>query len=92
MRAADLKFTLEPGEYWIGLTPIHSQANGFADHLIAFGVRDARFDDVHRAAGEDLSAKRSWAALNPTRPGEHLSIRIEGWASAPRSDSRLARG
>ena len=79
---ADLKLTLEPGEYWIGLTPIHSQANGFAEHLIAFGVRDARFDDVHRAAGGDLSPEeRAWAAVNPTRPGEHLSIRIEGWHS-----------
>jgi serine protease AprX len=80
MRAADLKLTLEPGEYWIGLTPIHSPANGFAEHLIAFGVRDARFDDVHRAAGDDLSPEaRAWAAINPTRPGEHLSIRIDGW-------------
>jgi hypothetical protein len=79
VRAADLKLNLEPGEYWIGLTPIHSKANGFAEHLIAFGVRDARFDDVHRAAGEDLSREeRVWAALSPTRPGEHLSIRIEG--------------
>ena len=77
--AAELKLTLEPGEYWIGLTPIHSQANGFAEHLIAFAVRDARFDDVHRAAGEDLSPEeRAWSALSPTRPGEHLSIRIEG--------------
>ena len=76
---AELKLTLEPGEYWIGLTPIHSQANGFAEHLIAFAVRDARFDDVHRAAGEDLSPEeRAWSALSPTRPGEHLSIRIEG--------------
>lgn len=79
VRAAELKLTLESGEYWIGLTPIHSQANGFAQHLIAFGVRDARFDDVHRAAGDDLSPEeRAWAALNPRRPGEHLSIRIEG--------------
>ncbi len=75
VRAADLKLTLEPGEYWIGLTPIHSQAYGFACHLIAVGVRDARFDDVYRASGDDFSA---WAAVNPTRPGEHLSIRIEG--------------
>ena len=80
VRAADLKLTLEPGEYWIGLAPICSQANGFAGHLIAFGVRNARFDDVHRTASEDLSPKeRVWAALSPTRPGEHLSIRIEGW-------------
>jgi len=35
VRAADLKLTLEPGEYWIGLTPICSQSNGFASHLIA---------------------------------------------------------
>ncbi len=37
VRAANLKLTLEPGEYWIGLTPISSQANGFAGHLIAGG-------------------------------------------------------
>jgi hypothetical protein len=80
VRAAELKLTLEPGEYWIGLTPIHSQANGFAGHLIAFGVRDARFDDVHLAVSENLRPEeRVWAALHPTRPGEHLSIRIEGW-------------
>jgi hypothetical protein len=54
VRAANLKLTLEPGEYWIGLTPMSSQANGFAGHLIAGGVRDARFDDVCRAAGGDL--------------------------------------
>ena len=80
VRAANLKLTLEPGEYWIGLTPMSSQSNGFEGHLIAFGVRDARFDDVHRAAGGDLSPEeRAWAAVNPTCPGEHLSIRIEGW-------------
>jgi subtilase family protein len=79
VRAANLELTLEPGEYWIGLTPIHSQANGFAGHLIAGGVRDARFDDVHRATGGDSrSEEGAWAAVNPTRPGEHLSIRIEG--------------
>ncbi len=33
VRAANLKLTLEPGEYWIGLTPIHSQANGFANPI-----------------------------------------------------------
>jgi hypothetical protein len=71
---------LEPGEYWIGLTPICSQPNGFAGHLIAFGVRDARFGDVQRAAGGDLSpGERAWAAVEPLRPGQHLSIRIEGW-------------
>jgi hypothetical protein len=80
VRAADLKLTLEPGEYWIGLTPISSQANGFAGHLIAGGVRNARFDDVYRAAGGDLSPEeRAWAAVNPTRPDEYLSIRIDGW-------------
>ena len=79
VRAADLKLTLKPGEYWIGLTPICSEATGFANHLIADGVRDARFDDVYRAAGSDLSPEeRDWASVNPTRPGEHLSIRIEG--------------
>ena len=79
VHAAELKLRLEPGEYWIGLTPIHSPANGFAEHLIAFGVRDARFDDVQRAAGGDLSPEeRDWTAVNPTCPGERLSIRIEG--------------
>ncbi len=79
VRATDLELPLEPGEYWIGLTPIHSRANGFAEHLIAFGVRDARFNDVYRDAGDDLSPEeRAWAAFSPTRPSEHLSIRIEG--------------
>ena len=85
VRAADLKVILEPGEYWIGLTPICSQTNGFAGHLTAFGVRDARCNDVRRAAGEELSPEeRVWEALSPERPGEHLSIRIEG--------SHLCRG
>jgi hypothetical protein len=92
VRAAELKLTLEPGEYWIGLTPIHSQTNGFAEHLIAFGVRDARFDDVHRAADEDLSPEeRAWAALSPNSSRRTPVDSHRGPAYPPRSDSRLAR-
>ena len=77
VRSEGLSLTIEPGEYWIGLTPICSQRNGFAGHLIVRGVGDARFDDItgENSNSEDLA----WNSLNPTRPGEHLSIRIEGW-------------
>ena len=79
VRAADLNLTLEPGEYWVGLTPIRSQRNGYAAHLAVIGVSDARFDDVSRTVGGDLGAKGSaWTPVTPSRPAEHLSIRIEG--------------
>jgi hypothetical protein len=87
VRASNLRLNLEPGEYWIGLTPIHSDTNGEAGHLIARGVRDARFDDVSWQSGDDSSRpawreRRNWIAIGPAmgRPiGQFLSIRIEGW-------------
>lgn len=80
LRAADLELNIQSGEYWIGLTPICTESNGFAGHLIVSGVLDARFDDADCAASKDLSAEDlAWKAVNPTRPGEHLSIHIEGW-------------
>ena len=75
VRASNLELILEPGEYWIGLTPMSSQANGFAGHLLADGVRNARYSDVYWDSDDDASA---WSAISPTRPDEHLSIRIEG--------------
>lgn len=90
VRASDLKLTLEPGEYWIGLTPIHSQANGFAEHLIAFGVRDARVDDFHRAGGNDLSPEERLGRPTPNSSRRTPVDSYRGLACAPRSASRLA--
>lgn len=75
VRAVGLQLTLEPGEYWIGITPIDSVSAG-APHLLVQNVHDARFDDVHQ--DENRSTKeRDWNAVRPI-PDVHLSIRIEG--------------
>jgi Subtilase family len=80
VRAADLKLTLDPGEYWTGLTPIYAYAQGSGQHLLAGPVRDARFDDVFRKyGGGDKGEEGKWTALYPDRLDQHLSIRIEGW-------------
>jgi hypothetical protein len=90
IRASDLDLTLKSAEYWIGLTPIYSDANGrAASHLLARIVHDAPFDDVFRAFGADdlPPEERNWTRLGPGTHwtlGEHFSVRIEGW--------RLQRG
>ena len=81
VRAYDLRLTLQPGEYWIGLTPILSAATGVASHLCVQDVHDARFDDVSRNPGGGFWSE-NWAVLGPAsnkRLGMHLSLDIEGW-------------
>jgi serine protease AprX len=84
VRVSDLQLTLEPGEYWIGLTPIWSAENGDpAYHSVARGnVRDARSEDVFWEPN-DGEAGRNWSSHGPAGNeqalGEHLSVRIEGW-------------
>ena len=75
VRAAGLQLTLEPGEYWIGITPIDSVSTG-APHLLVQSVHDARFDDVQQDENRKTN-EREWAAIRPI-PDVHLSIRIEG--------------
>lgn len=85
--ASDLDLRLEPGDYWLGLTPIYDfSAHGSAGHLLATEVRNARFDDVVRSPDADGGTQpllRQWNALGPgifSVPGEHLAIKIEGVA------------
>jgi hypothetical protein len=86
--AADLKLRLTPGDYWIGLTPIHDfAAHGRGGHLLTDGVRNARFDDVARAPDDGTRPfLRDWMTLGPrifAPINEHLAIKIEG-AAVPR--------
>jgi hypothetical protein len=85
--ATDLKLHLEPGDYWIGLTPIYDFAtHGRAGHLLTDGVRNARFDDVARAPDGEGGAQpflRDWMPLGPriyAPINEHLAIKVEGTA------------
>jgi hypothetical protein len=85
--ASDLNLRLEPGDYWLGLTPIYEfSTHGSAGHLLTTEVRNARFDDVVRSPDGDggtVPFLRPWNALGPrifTVPGEHLAIKIEGVA------------
>jgi serine protease AprX len=79
VRASDLRLTLTPGEYWVGLTPICSDTTGTASHVLAGAVNDARFEDVVRdPGGEEVKEWRNWTAINNHALGAHLSIRIEG--------------
>jgi serine protease AprX len=84
VRASDLRLILEPGECWIGLTPIWAEANGDPGcHLAVHGVRNARSEDVFwNPKGGDEPEQRKWTAHGANGKqalGEHLSIRIEGW-------------
>ncbi|MBM4128274.1 MAG: hypothetical protein FJ247_13220 [Nitrospira sp.] len=85
--ASDLDLRLEPGNYWLGLTPIYEfSTHGSAGHLLATEVRNTRFDDVVRSPDADGGTQpllRQWKALGPrifAVPGEHLAIKIEGVA------------
>src|SRR5262245_20199508 len=69
VRADGLKLELAPGEYWIGLTPVHDlNLHGRAGHVVVGDVRDARFDDAVRSpdpAEGTLPLLRSWVLLGP---------------------------
>jgi len=58
VRGSDLDLVLQPGEYWIGLTPIcQSESHGQAGHLVVGDVHDARFDDAVRSPDGDRGAQ-----------------------------------
>src|SRR5262249_25586570 len=80
VRASDLRLTLKPGEYWVGLTPIASDTTDSAWHLLVRSVPDARFEDVFRSPDREGDLG-NWRAIGPSdfqALGWHLSIRIEG--------------
>jgi hypothetical protein len=85
IRATGLDLKLQPGDYWIGLTPISEfEKHGQGFHVLVNKVRDARYDDVARCPDGDkmgMPFLKEWNALGPgiyMPPNEHLAVQIEG--------------
>jgi len=85
VRASGLDRRLDPGDYWIGLTPIYDAAkHGQGMHVVVGAVRDARYDDAVRSPDGDRGTMpflKDWNELGPrvfAPVNEHLSIRVEG--------------
>jgi hypothetical protein len=80
VRASNLKLNLEPGDYWIGLTPIISyETTSQGMHLYSHPVDpEPRFEDVARNPDEDFMPEWSeWRGIGDGTP-RYLSILLEG--------------
>lgn len=85
VRAKSLDVRLQPGEYWIGLTPIYEGAGSLTPRGLACPqVYMERFADVGRAPlgshDAGLPAEGGWKAMDQRSylPADRMAIRLEG--------------